>query len=228
MKQERKILVIDDERSIRKFLRVSLEREGYAINEATTASEGFREWAALQPDLVILDLGLPDMDGYEVIRKARQWSKVPIIVLTVKDDEETKVKVIDAGADDYLTKPFSVPELLARLRMAWRHASVFHTIGGIFKSGPLEVDLVARTVKTSGKPVRLTATEYGILELLIKHAGKVVTHRQILKEVWGDNAVTQNQYLRVYLGLLRKKIEPDPSSPQIIITEPGVGYRILL
>jgi two-component system KDP operon response regulator KdpE len=224
----KKILVIDDEAAIRKFLKASLNEDGYVVTEATNAREGLKELATSKPDLVILDLGLPDMDGYEVIKTARQWTQVPIVVLTVKDDEETKVKVLDAGADDYLTKPFGVPELSARLRAAWRHSPSSNLVGGTFQTGGLEVDLVSRVVKVAGIPVHLTVTEYNILQLLIKHAGRVVTHRQILKEVWGPNAVEQTQYLRVYLGLLRKKIEPDPGGDKIIVTEPGVGYRLLI
>lgn len=220
--------MIDDEAAIRKFLRVSLENDGYSVFEAATGKDGIRECTASRPDLVILDLGLPDMDGHEVIRKVREWSKVPIIVLTVKEDEESKVKVLDAGADDYLTKPFSVPELTARIRVAERHSLPTNLNETSFKSGRLEVDLAGRIVKVSGKETHLTATEYDILKLLIKHAGKVVTQRQILQEIWGPNSVEHTQYLRVYLGHLRKKIESDSNSEKLIITEPGVGYRLLI
>lgn len=229
MKHEKKILVIDDEAAIRKFLKVGLENQGYQVIQAPTAKDGIREIIAQRPDLVILDLGLPDMDGIEVIQKVREWSKVPIVVLTVKEDEECKVKVLDAGADDYVTKPFSVPELLARLRVAERHVRApLADDESVFSSGVLEVDLSSRIVKVSGNEIHLTATEYDILKLLIKYAGKVVTQRQILQEVWGPNSVEHTQYLRVYLGHLRKKIEIDASGDKMIITEPGVGYRLLV
>lgn len=228
MTENKKILIVDDEASIRKFLRVSLESAGYVVIEAPTARDGIRELTATQPDLVILDLGLPDMEGYDAIKKIRGWMKLPIVVLTVRDDDETKVKVLDAGADDYLTKPFSLPELLARLRMALRHSAnpADSHFTGVFKAGPLAVDMATRVVTVAGQQVHLTLTEYSILQLLIKNAGKVVTHRQILESVWGPNALAQTQYLRVYLGLLRKKIEPDSASQKLIVTEPGVGYRL--
>lgn len=228
MKENRKILVIDDEASIRKFLRVSLENEGCQVIEATTAEDGIRQLIGSKPDLMILDLGLPDMNGYEVIQRVREWSKIPIIVLTVNEDEEIKVKILDAGADDYLTKPFGVPELLARIRVAERHA--FSDVQGesLFQSGPIEVDFAGHIVKVDGQEIHLTTTEYAILKLLVRYAGKVVTHRQILKEVWGPNAVEHTQYLRVYLGQLRKKIESGEKPQKLIITEPGVGYRLLM
>ncbi len=223
--KKRKIVVIDDEASIRKFLKVSLEMEGYQIKEAINGKDGLREVIAHHPDVVILDLGLPDMDGLQVLKAIREWSQVSIIVLTVREDEESKVKILDAGADDYLTKPFSVPELLARLRVAERHADADEDVTPLFRSGPLEVDLTGRVVKVNGQEVHLTSTEYGILHLLIKNAGKVVTHRQILKEIWGPNSVEHTQYLRVYVGHLRKKLEID-ESVKLILTEPGVGYRL--
>lgn len=225
MKQQKKILVIDDELAIRRFLRVSLERESYAVLEAETGQTGIQQVIATRPDLVVLDLGLPDMSGQEVLQKVREWSKVPIIMLTVKDDDESKVKALDAGADDYLTKPFSAPELMARIRVAERHNTSAES-AATFKSGKLEVDLLGHVVKVAGKEVHLTSTEFDILKLLIKYAGKVVTHRQILKEVWGPNSVEHTQYLRVYMGQLRKKIEEE--GRQIIVTEPGVGYRLVL
>ncbi len=228
MTLDRKILVIDDEVSIRRFLKVSLENQGYSIIEAANGGDGIREFTASRPDAVVLDLGLPDMDGLQVIKTLREWSKVPILVLTVKDDEESKVKILDAGADDYLTKPFGIPELLARLRVAQRHKSENEPASPIFKSGSLEVDLAGRVIKLKAVEIHLTATEYGILCLLIKNAGKVVTHRQILKEIWGPNAVEHKQYLRVYVGHLRKKLEPDEGSTKLIVTEPGVGYRLLV
>ncbi len=178
--------------------------------------------------MIILDLGLPDINGLEVIQKVREWSKTPIIVLTVRGDEESKVKVLDAGADDYLTKPFSVPELLARLRVAERHVTTLDSNESIFKSGPLEVDMAGRIVKVGAKEIHLTSTEYAILCCFVKNAGKVITHRQILKEIWGPNSVEHTQYLRVYVGHLRRKIEPDAESTKLIVTEPGVGYRLLI
>jgi len=222
----KKILIIDDEAPIRKFLRLSLTTEGYTVIEAATGKDGIRELIASRAELVILDLGLPDLSGEEVLLKIREWSKVPVIVLTAKGDEESKVKVLDAGADDYLTKPFSVTELLARLRVAERHASTQDPPSSIFQSGPLSVDLSGRIIKLSGKEIHLTATEYGILRLLIKNAGKVVTHRQILQEIWGPNSVEHTQYIRVYVGHLRKKLEPEEALTKLITTEAGVGYRL--
>ncbi len=224
----KKILIVDDEVSIRKFLRLSLEEEGYRVIEAGNAKDGIHEIIASKPDAVILDLGLPDMDGLEIIRTVREWSAVTIIVLTVREDDQTKVAALDGGADDYITKPFSVPELMARIRVAERRAATTPENELTFKSGTLEVDFVAHIVKVSGQEIHLTATEYAILKLLIRHAGMVVTHRQILKEIWGPNAVEHTQYIRVYLGMLRKKIEPQPSSEKIIITETGVGYRLMV
>lgn len=223
-----KILIVDDESSIRRFLRVSLENEGYAVIEAGTGADGLRELIGARPNIVILDLGLPDVDGQVVLKKIREWSKVPVIVLTVKDDESSKVAALDSGADDYLTKPFGIQELLARLRVAERHANPDVAENSVFSAGYLVVDLVGHVVKVSGVEVHLTATEYDILSLLIKHAGKVVTHRQMLKEIWGPNAVEHTQYLRVYVGQLRKKVEIDRDAKKIIQTEPGVGYRLLL
>jgi two-component system KDP operon response regulator KdpE len=228
IKAIKKILVIDDEPPIRKFLRVSLENEGYQVIEASTAKDGIRELIGTRPDVVILDLGLPDMGGLEVIAKVREWSKVPIVVLTVREDEETKVMALDAGADDYLTKPFGVPELMARLRVAERHSLGVAPNLATFRSGPLEVDLSGHVVKIQDKEVHLTSTEFAILKLLIKHAGKVVTHRQILQEIWGPHSVEHTQYLRVYLGHLRKKLESSATAEKIIATEPGVGYRLLV
>jgi len=222
-----RVLVIDDEAAIRKFLRVSLEQHGYWIEEAATGTEGLTRAVAFRPELTILDLGLPDQDGLEVLKSLREWSKVPVIVLTVRDSEEDKVQLLDAGAEDYLTKPFSVPELMARIRVIERHQGAGVSEDPILKVGPLEVDFSARTVKIKGQPVHLTATEFEILRLLWKNQGKVVTHRQILKEIWGPNAVEHTQYLRVYVGHLRKKLEADSGTPALIITEPGVGYRFL-
>lgn len=222
-----KILVIEDEDSIRRFLKISLEMDGYHVIEAGGVEEAMRLVTRERPELVILDLVLPDGDGLGVLKSIRSWSKLPIVVLTVRDDEQTKVGILDAGADDYLTKPFSVPELLARLR-AVRRRQGQESNGPIFETGPLRVDLVGHVVMLGDEEVHLTSTEFNILKLLIKHAGKVVLHRQILKEVWGDNCVEQTQYIRVYVGHLRKKIEPRPDAIRLIVTEPGVGYRLLV
>lgn len=226
MSSSRKILVIDDEAAIRKFLRVSLEAQDFKVEEAVSGQEGLTQAIAFRPDLVILDLGLPDIEGFEVLARLREWSQVPVLVLTVRDAEEDKVRALDGGADDYLTKPFSVPELLARIRVAERHR-LPASESPLFQTGDLEVDLSARSVKVKGQEVRLTATEWEILRLLIEHAGKAVTHRQILKQVWGPNSVEHTQYLRVYVGHLRKKLETGNSGP-FIRTEPGVGYRLIL
>ena len=221
-----KILMVDDEAAIRKFLRVSLEAEGYSVAEAASGKEGLLQAATQRPDLVVLDLGLSDMDGLEMLKTLREWSTVPVLVLTVRDSERDKVALLDAGADDYLTKPFGIPELLARLRVALRHRVPSSGLEPVFRSGPLEIDFSARQVKMRGQEVRLSATEYGILCLLARHAGKVVLHRQILKEIWGPNSVEHTQYLRVYVGHLRKKLEGTDSKTSLILTEPGVGYRL--
>ncbi|MGA2865820.1 MAG: response regulator [Verrucomicrobiota bacterium] len=219
-------LVIDDELQIRRLLRVCLEANGYRVLEAATGQEGLTQAAQHPPDVVILDLGLPDMDGVVVLKRLREWSRVPVVVLSVRDREEDKIAALDNGADDYVTKPFGAGELLARLRVAHRHA-LPAAESPLFRAGDLAVDLTARVVKLKGQEVKLTATEYSLLRLFVQHAGKVLTHRQILKEVWGPNYVEQTHYLRVYIAHLREKLEPDPSRPRLIITEPGVGYRLL-
>ena len=220
------ILVIDDEVQIRRLLRVTLEASGYRVFEAATGQEGLVEAASRLPDAVLLDLGLPDMEGLEVVKRLREWSHVPIIVLSVRDREEDKVMALDFGADDYLTKPFGTPELLARVRVALRHAAPTEK-RTVFKAGYLEVDFVTRTVKVAGREVKLTATEYALLRLLVEHAGKVLTHKHILREVWGPNCTEQTHYLRVYMAHLRTKLETDPAKPSLFITEPGVGYRLI-
>ncbi len=223
-----RILVIEDELPIRKFLRISLESNGLAMTEADTAERGLRAAAAEPPDAVILDLGLPDVDGLDVIRRLREWTAVPIIILSARGREADKIAALDGGADDYLTKPFSVGELLARLRVALRHgAQVGATEEPTFQIGGLRVDLAARRVFVEEQELHLTPTEYRLLTTLVRHAGKVVTHRQLLKEVWGPDSVEENQYLRVYFGQLRRKIERDPTRPRYLLTEPGVGYRLL-
>lgn len=225
--ETKKIVIIDDEAAIRRLLRVSLEAHGYEIFEGASAQSGVQEVIARRPDLVLLDLGLPDQDGVEVLKNIREWSKVPIVVLTVKDSEEKKVEALDLGADDYVTKPFGVPELLARVRVAIRHASL-PTNEPVFKSGPLEIDKAAHLVRVQGTEVKLSATEYDLLRVLANHAGKVVTHRMLLQEVWGPNSTEHKQYLRVYVGQLRKRLRVSKEIPELIRTEAGVGYRLLL
>lgn len=219
-------LVIDDELQIRRLLRVCLEGNGYRVFEAPTGQEGIAEAAQHPPDIVILDLGLPDMDGVTVLKRLREWSRVPVVVLSVRDREDDKIAALDGGADDYVTKPFATGELLARLRVAQRHA-VPAGEDPIFRVGDLEVDLTARVVTLKGQEVKLTATEYSLLRLFVQHAGKVLTHRQILTEVWGPNYVEHTHYLRVFMVHLREKIEADPANPRLIVTESGVGYRLV-
>ena len=220
------VLVIDDELQIRRLLRVCLEANGYRVTEAATGQEGILQAAQHPPDVVLLDLGLPDMDGVAVLKRLREWSRLPVVVLSVRDREEDKIAALDQGADDYVTKPFATGELLARLRVAQRH-TLPAAEDSVFRSGDLEVDLAARVVRLGGQEVKLTATEYSLLRLLAQHAGKVLTQRQILKEVWGPNAVEQTHYLRVYMAHLREKLERDPSKPRLFVTEAGVGYRLM-
>ncbi len=218
------VLVIDDEAQIRRFLRISLEANQYHVREAVTGQEGLEQAALQRPEVVILDLGLPDMDGIQVLKRLREWSHVPVIILSVRDADTDKIAALDAGADDYLTKPFSVGELLARLRVAQRHSQPAPE-SAIFQAGSLKVDLVRRVVTVHDEPIKLTATEYAFLRLLVQNAGKVLTHRQILREVWGPQYVEETHYLRVYAAQLRRKIEDDPARPELLLTEPGVGYR---
>jgi len=219
-------LVIDDELQIRRLLRLTLEGNGYRVFDAATGSDGMLQAAQCRPEVILLDLGLPDMDGVQVLKRLREWTKVPVLVLTVRDREADKITALDAGADDYVTKPFATGELLARLRAALRHSQ---PQGGdaLFRSGNLEVDLSARLVKKRGQEVKLTPTEYGLLRMFVTHAGKVLTHRQLLTEVWGANAGEQTHYLRVHIAHLREKIETDPALPSLIVTEPGIGYRLV-
>ena len=219
-------LVIDDEPQIRRLLRVTLEANGYHVFDAPTGQEGIVQAAQRLPNVVLLDLGLPDMDGVAVLKRLREWSKVPVIILTVRDRENDKIAALDAGADDYVTKPFSPGELLARLRVVLRRAQPASE-QTVFRSGRVEVDFAARIVKVNGQEVKLTATEYSLLRLFAQHAGKVLTHKQILREVWGPNSTEQTHYLRVYMAHLREKLEADPSKPELLITEPAVGYRLL-
>jgi two-component system KDP operon response regulator KdpE len=227
------ILLIDDELPIRRFLRASLVAEGYRLDEAETGDQGVRLAAQQPPDLVILDLGLPDMDGQEVLRRLREWLRAPIIVLSVRDQEQQKVKALDNGANDYLTKPFSTGELLARIRVALRHASSAGLQSGlqgqessVFVSGDLKVDLGARRVFVQKTEVHLTPIEYKLLTTLVHHAGKVLTHRFLLKEVWGPQQLQETHYLRVFMASLRRKLH-DSVPPRYLLTEPGVGYRLV-
>jgi len=228
MDASQKILIIDDEIQIRRFLRIALEANTYAVLEASTGKEGIYKAATEHPDIVVLDLGLPDMDGLKVLESIREWSAVPIVILSVRDDEKGKIAALEAGADDYVTKPFSVGELIARVHVALRHSDAPGEDVQEFKNNGLSVDLVSRTVFAQGREVRLTATEYSLLIQFVKNAGKVLTHRHLMKEIWGPYRTEETQTLRVHMAQLRKKIEADPAVPQMIITEPGVGYRMRL
>lgn len=220
-----RILIVDDEDAIRRFLSVTLTSQGYEIVEASTGQEAIASVSSLMPDLVILDLALPDIDGVEVTRQLRQWTQIPIIILSVRGSENDKIAALDAGADDYLIKPFGAGELLARIRVAWRHQA--QPLGeSLFTSGELVVDLTNRIIKSSGDIIPLTPTEYDILKVLVKHAGRVITHRQLLQEVWGEQYGDELHMLHVNISNLRRKIEPDSTRPSYIITEPGVGYRL--
>ena len=222
------VLVIEDESQIRRFLRATLTANGYRLLEATTAQEGLMQAATRQPEVVILDLGLPDLDGLEVTRRLREWTTVPIIVLSARGQESDKVTALDAGADDYLTKPFSVGELLARLRVVLRHATRTSQEPGepMFAVGELRVDLARRHVYIAEQQVHLTPLEYKLLTTLVRYASRVVTHRQLLQEVWGPGHSDAHHYLRVYMGQLRHKLEVEPARPRYLVTEPGVGYRL--
>ncbi len=222
------ILLIEDEQQMRRFLRITLQSQGYRLIEASTANEGLLQAASRNPDVVLLDLGLPDMDGLEVTNRLREWTQTPIIVISAREQEQDKVKALDAGADDYLTKPFNANELLARIRVALRH-SIRGRSGRsepVFTLDNLRVDLSQRQVFVDGKEVHLTPLEYKLLMVLIRHAGKVITHRQLLLEVWGPAHANEVQYLRVYMTQLRHKLEADPARPRFLMNEPGVGYRL--
>ena len=219
-------LIIDDESPIRRLLRLTLEPHGYVVCEAETGQLGLQEAAAKRPNVILLDLGLPDLDGLTVLKRLREWSQTPVIVLTVRDSEANKVAALDNGADDYLTKPFSAAELLARLRAIQRRAPEASE-EPVFVTGDLTVDQTTRTVTVKKQEVHLTATEYALLHELVRHAGKVVTHKYLLRTVWGPNAEEQSQYLRVYITHLRKKLESD-SNKKLIQTESGIGYRLLI
>jgi two-component system KDP operon response regulator KdpE len=227
MSQPIRVLLIDDEAAIRKMLAHSLQAPDYELLACGTGHEGLGLAASEKPELLILDLGLPDLPGEEVLKRLREWSTVPVLVLTALDDDERKVALLDAGADDYLTKPFSVPELQARLRVMLRHSPA-QAAQPVLTDGRLSVDLAHREVRVDGEEVRLTGTEYALLRALAAHPGRVLTQRQLLKEVWGPDSVEHSHYLRVYVGQLRKKLEPDPSQPRWLLTDPGVGYRLAL
>ena len=222
------ILIIEDEPPMRRFLRATLRAQGYQAVEAGSAREGLAQAAGRNPDVILLDLGLPDADGLDTARELRRLTRSPIIVLSARGQEQDKVAALDRGADDYLTKPFGVPELLARVRVALRHAALPANAPAqaVFAVGGLRVDLLRRQVFRDGGEVHLTPTEYKLLAALIREAGRVITHRQLLEEVWGTNYVDQGHYLRVYMAQLRHKLEPDPSRPRLLTTEPGIGYRL--
>jgi len=222
------VVLIEDEAQIRRFLRATLTGQGYRLFETTTGADGVVEVASRQPDVVSVDLGLPDMDGLEVIRRLREWTAVPVIVLSARGQERDKVSALDAGADDYVSKPFSAGELLARIRVALRHTAGASHEGSeaAFKVGDLQVDLLRRHVSMRGADVRLTPIEYKLLATLVKHAGKVVTHQQLLRDVWGPSHEDQSHYVRVYMAHLRHKLETEPARPRYLLTEPGVGYRL--
>jgi two-component system KDP operon response regulator KdpE len=220
-----RVLVVDDERAIRHFLRVSLTGNGYVVYEATCGREALREVSGVRPDVVVLDLGLPDMDGVQIIQRLREWSQIPIIVLSVREKEADKVAALDAGADDYLTKPFGMGELVARLRVALRRSA--HTGPElVFEVDDLKVDIGRRQVLLAGREVPLTPTEYDLLRVMVQHAGRVLTHRYLLRQVWGASYEPETHILRVNISNLRRKVETDPTRPRYILTEPGVGYRL--
>jgi two-component system, OmpR family, KDP operon response regulator KdpE len=220
-----KVLIVDDEHAIRRFLRTSLGAHGYDVHEAATGEDAILQAVNVQPDLIILDLGLPDISGIEVTRRIREWAKAPIVILSVKDQDTDKIEALDAGADDYLTKPFSVGELMARLRVAMRHAYHPHS-SPIFETNGLRVDLATRRVTRDGETIQLTRTEYDLLRVLVQYAGRVMTHQQLLREVRGVGYQAETHLLRVHMSNLRRKLEKDPTNPQFIATEPGVGYRL--
>ena len=220
-----RILVVDDEKAIQRFLKNALSSAEFSVHIAGGGKEALAAAVAIRPDLIILDLGLPDMDGVEVLRRLREWTQVPIIILSVRDREDEKVTALDSGADDYVTKPFGIGELLARMRVALRK-SIPQSPEPVYKVDGLEVDLEHRRVFVQGKEVQLTATEYDLLRLLVNHAGKVLTHSQILRQIWGPAYIEQPHLLRVNISNLRGKIEPEPNRPRYILTELGVGYRL--
>lgn len=221
------VLAIDDEPQIQRLLTIALEAEGYSVAIAATGQQGLAMAAQRRQDAIILDLGLPDISGLLVLEKLREWTQAPIIILTVQDSGAEKIEALDHGADDYVTKPFNTGELLARLRAALRRSNKGQGDEPVVRFGDLEVDLAGRRVTSKGQPVKLTATEYALLRLFVQHAGKVLTHRHILREIWGSDHQDHVQYLRVYLARLREKLETDPGAPLLFLTEPGVGYRLV-
>jgi len=221
-------ILVEDERQIRRFVRTALEAEGWSVHETDTLRQGLIDAGTRKPDLIILDLGLPDGDGMQFLRDLRGWSKVPVIVLSARVGEQDKIEALDAGADDYLTKPFGVGELLARVRAASRRRrDAGATVGSVFEFGDVKIDLSLRTVHKNGESIHLTPIEYRLLGLLIANSGKVLTHRQILREVWGPSHTEDGHYVRVYMGHLRQKLEDDPAQPRHILTETAVGYRLV-
>ena len=226
MSGKTRALVVDDEAAILRFLRPALEANAYEITSAGTAAEALKRITAEQPDIVVLDLGLPDGDGKDVIRKVRQWSDVPIVVLSARDRDSEKIEALDLGADDFVNKPFSIGELMARLRAALRHRMQRQSETPVLRAGDIEIDIPRHRITRSGEEVKLTPKEFDLLSFLARHAGKVVTHRQILEEVWGPAHGGDTQYLRVYINHVRQKIEADLEDPKIVITEPGIGYRV--
>ncbi|MEO8659042.1 MAG: response regulator [Bryobacteraceae bacterium] len=229
MRNTPEILIVEDDPQIRRFLRATLTAEQYRYHEALTAAEAMAQAAARQPDLIVLDLGLPDQDGLEVIRHIRLSSATPIIVLSARGQERDKIEALDVGADDFVSKPFAVGELLARIRAALRRAATIsdESEGTVFRTGNIEVDLGKRIVTVAGAEVHLTPIEFKLLQVLVRHVGKVITQRQLLVEVWGPQHSEQAQYLRVYMAQLRRKLEADPARPHFLLTEPGVGYRLI-
>jgi two-component system, OmpR family, KDP operon response regulator KdpE len=222
-----KVLIVDDEPQIRRFLRASLQAHDYQVIEAENGKEGVRACTVQKPDLLILDLGLPDMDGLDVIKLVREWSTIPIIILSLRSDDPDKIEALDRGANDYVTKPFSMGELLARMRVALRQGQgAGAETGPVIAAGDIAIDLSKRLVTVGGTPVRLSRKEYDLLRILASHPGKVITHQQLLQEVWGQAYVEETQYLRVYIGQLRQKLEKQPAAPKYLVTEPGVGYRL--
>jgi two-component system KDP operon response regulator KdpE len=219
------VLVIDDEPQIRRLLRVTLEANGYTVIDAANGQDGIVQAAQGRPEIILLDLGLPDLDGIEVLKRIREWSRAPIIILSVRDRENDKIAALDAGADDFVTKPFGSGELLARLRTTLRRSHP-QTTNAVYHTGTVEINLATRNVRKNGAEIKLTPTEYALLRILTTHAGKIITHRQLLTEIWGPHAGEQTHYLRVHIAHLRSKLEDDAARPKLILTEPAVGYRI--